>query len=404
MEGRILVHQKENRFFPVILSVGMLLTLLLSACKPTDIEEAQSGLTITSSNSETGTLQFQQTFSNGFSVDASYTQPKDVNTNAVSVYSVEYASFLENTKKFTDLFFSDQDLPQSEKLVDENSNALPNGDQPTTLHWTMDDGTTLYLSNTGTISFETPLSESISWSYSDPDSDGGAGSNADAFTKEELDSYSKQEATDAVENIVQTLGLPFGEPVNVVTLDRETLQALQVDPKEEAAKPEEAPEKKETWTEDDECYAFYFQQEVDGIPVSASVVSNERGSSNGPSLKILYGKNGVVEFQATVFNQEDSEAETVSLCNVEEPLQTIIDQYSAIDLAGDQLKLSGISLQYGVLTRQSGQYLFEYTPVYTFAMENVINANNIHTSDYTEKDTHFTTYVFVDAETGQILS
>lgn len=391
----------NRKNFLCIMAAIAFVTTELAGCKPAELPDASS-LLVQNADSEMHT--FQQSFPNGFQVDASYTPPVDMSLDALPVVPADFFSFIEDPQELVKILAPGQTVTTMQGPQEVYQ--LINGEYYKNFTCTTQDGMKINGDNIGILSAETPLSENIQWAYIDPNTDGGLNSNASVFEKEELSSYRKQEAIDAAKSILAQLHLNCVGPTKVVALDHETLQQEEQDPQEVAANPETAPKKKGIWTEEDECYALYFAFDVEGIPIVKDTVVHDE-QAIGPYIRVLYGKQGLVQLDVQAYQPTSDAESTVSACELEPVLQSVIEEEKSIDLSQTQRVLQSISLQYAVRLQDPATLSFAYRPVWCFKFLNTIPASQMHATDSStsSEETYNTiSYTYADAETGHILT
>ena len=369
------------------LAVCLAAAAVLGACRPTDTEEPAGSAVVVSAADSSGSVQkLQQTFSNGLTIDAAVEVAPNIDQTAAKVVSVD--------PKPLDIDTAASVLLQSREITDRqtvNVGATAGGNETPAQQYFAADGSSLYVDPaTGSLSFETPLSQSLSYAYWDNENDSNY--NRDAYQQDSLPFMTKEQAIANVQEALQKIGLPSQGQVDVVALDRETLQKEAVDPAEFETKPDTAPEKKETWTEDDECYVLYLHPEIEGIRMDANVAPDV---AQRPEMVVYYGKDGIVSLNGAAYQETDDPVKTQPVVSAETAMKAFSDQYSAIPAQdGMEINASAIRLEYLFRSAGATTDTKELTPCWNI------------TASITTKDHHAdgTFFVHVDAITGKLIT
>ncbi len=370
------------------LAVCLAAAAVLGACRPTDTEEPAGSAVVVSAADVSGSMQkLQQTFSNGLTIDAAVEVAPNIDPNAAKVVSVD--------PKPLDIDTAASVLLQNREITDRqtiNVGATAGGNKTPAQQYFAADGSSLYVDPAmGSLSFETPLSQSLSYAYWDNENDSNY--NRDAYQKDSLPFMTKEQAIANVQEVLQTIGMPSQGQIDVVALDRETLQKEAIDPAEFEIKPGTAPEKKETWTEDDECYVLYLHEEIEGIQMDVNVSSD--AVVHTPEIVVYYGKDGIVSLNGAAYKETDDPVKTQPVVSAETAMKAFSDQYSAIPAQdGMEINVSAIRLEYLFRSASATTDTRELTPCW------------IITVSITTKDHHAdgTSLVYVDAITGKLIT
>ena len=195
-----------------------------------------------------------------------------------------------------------------------------------------------------------------------------------------------RQAVQKAEGILTQLGVPALTQPEVVALDHATLQSQEKDPKKVDMKPETAPKKKGTWTENDECYVLYFYQNINGI--STKGIKTLDGLLT-PRIVMYLGKNGVVELDAYAYRPTSEAAEVKPSMPVEKVVQAFTDQFGAAKLPS-AATVKTILLQYALRTTKADSDVSRFTPIWEFS------------GSAQEQDKN-SVYARVDAITGKVI-
>lgn len=354
-----------------VLLLGSLLVLIinLTACKPTDDDNSSAVI----GSAPTQSFTVKEKFSNGLSVSTQYTPLKNMNYNAVLCQPIKEVNFC------------DEQLLKKTLLPNKTIVNIQNVDNG--LEIRTSDKTNVFASKYGTLSVNTPLSESISYSYFDSNSM-GEGSNTSAFHKEQLTTIPKEQAIKVCQNILEMLGINV-QFDKAIVLDAETLQQQEQDPQKTAAKPEAAPKKKGKWSKSDECYALYFHQIYNQMEISKYCLRHD--SPDSPVIKILYGKGGIVSIYIQgIYQAEANPIKTVKVCSPRTALEKVIKMYKSSFSFDDPIEISNISLCYAVDKLNDNSNSFIWKPVWA--------------TKIIEQKSKNISYAFVEAETEKLIS
>lgn len=373
---------KITRVYAALL-VTAFSAVLAAGCKPTDDTPVSMAVTTTVSRS---VQQIKQTFANGLTIDANVTISKGMDTQAVKVIKAEPIQF--NAKTVQETFLKGKTVKEHKQL---NPGATRGGNKTPEEQYTTVDGSQLLVDTAlGQIFLSTPLSQAISYAYFDQE--GGSYYNRDAYQKQDLSFMPRAEAVAQVQAILKKIGIPEIENVDVVALDPQTLQKEELDPKKVDIKPETAPNKKGTWTEDDACYVMYFHQEMGGFRLDQNVDAAVPGK---PSIVVYYGKSGIVYFSGAAYQQTKDPVETKPVVSAEQAMQAFSRQYSAIPTSsGMEIKASEICLEPYFQSAGATTDACQISPVWRISA-------SMKTAD-TQGDGDFS--IYVDAITGKLLT
>lgn len=369
------------------LAACLTVAAVLGACRPTDTEEPAGSVAVVSAANFSGSVQkLQQTFSNGLTIDAAVEVAPNIDQKAAKIVSVD--------PKPLDIETAASVLLQNREIKNRqtvNVGTTAGGNKTPAQQYLAADGSSLYVDPAmGSISFTTPLSQSLSYAYWDNENDSHY--NRDAYQKDSLPFMTKEQAIANVQEALQKIGLPSQGQMDVVALDRETLQKEAIDPAEFEMKPDTAPKKKETWTEANECYVLYLHPEIEGIQMDANVALDV---AHSPEIVVYYGKDGIVALNGAAYQEADDPVKTQPVVSAETAMKAFSDQYSAIPAQdGMEIKASAIRLEYLFRSAGATTDTRELTPCWTI------------TVSITTKDHHAdgTSFVNVDAITGKLIT
>lgn len=375
---------KKYRLTALVLVAGIC-AASFSGCKPTD--DAPVSAAAVSSPTAASASHIKQTFPNGLTIDADVSIPKGINTKAVKIQKVEAVPF--SSEKVSRTLLQGHEIKAHKS---RSQGATRGGNKAPVDIYSIEDNCFLNIDPAmGQISFSTPLAKSISYAYFDGiETVSSTGkSNRKKFNKKSLSFMTPGQAVQKAKELLTQWGVPALSQVDVVALDHATLQSEEEDPKKVAIKPKTAPNKKGTWTENDECYVLHCQQDIDGIPVSKARISND----TQPSSIIMYlGKNGVVKLEATAYRPTGDKPETKQAVPVEKAVKAFTDMYSAAKLPS-AATVSAIRLHYGLQLTQANSDVYQFSPVWGFELS-MLSDN--------QKD-KMTSTIYVDAVTGKLI-
>ena len=209
--------------------------------------------------------------------------------------------------------------------------------------------------------------------------------NADQYQKlENLGFMNRQEAAETVRSVMEAFEIHLGDPVNVYVMDHETMEQ-QEDPTDVSG--EYDPNiKKESWTEEDDTYYFYFQQEYDGIPMIYNPYSGE-GYEVGEETTVMINASGITgALIMGCYTWE--EKEEVPLISLEKAVDTFFRNYEGI--VGVSYYVDQISLMLDILP--GDDYTARLRPVWVF------------NAQMTGEGYSYDSRIIIDAETGEELT
>lgn len=167
------------------------------------------------------------------------------------------------------------------------------------------------------------------------------------------DFASREEAYEQIKSAYSKLGIEISGQYDVYTYDYETLKKNRQDAiaKLIADGNEISLESDADWSAADNCYYFVLQQELNGLPVTKQdngYLTSETDIINGPSLDVIYTKNGI------------------EMLNIMDPyeLKTVEQPVAAISLE-DAMKAFGsfcVQLEGGSIRTITG-IKYEYVPI-----------------------------------------
>lgn len=373
---------KRPRVYAVLLAAAFG-AALAAGCKPTDDPSVSMAVTTTASGPA---QQITQTFTNGLTIDAKVRVPSDINLEAAKVISVEPVKLdVERVKK---LILKDKVIKEQKEI---QMGATQGGDQTPQQQYIAADGSTLLVDSAmGIISMATPLYRSISYAYSDQKND--TSYNRDSYQKAELPFMRKEDAVANVRDILKELNFPESTQIDVVALDRETLQKEEKDPQKVEQKPENAPKKKGVWTEDDECYVLYCHPEIEGVQMDG----NTSPSIRSAQITVYYGKNGIIYFDGAIYQPVKNPVQTKPVVSAEKAMKSFSEQYSALPTTAEQttIRVSEIFLEYRFQSAGATTDVCQLSPVWRISASMKAKEGNA--------DGDFS--VYVDAVTGKIIT
>ncbi len=186
--------------------------------------------------------------------------------------------------------------------------------------------------------------------------------NPDLYRDRELNFAESADVYRKVRNRLDEWGIVLGERYELLGLDHETMAEQEYVTNDRGEY--DASLKKESWTEEDDCYYFRCAQEFHGIPIYYYGYGVLRGYHNiGSAFKIKYGRNGFVEIEVNrPYDVQDS-GKTVRIISPEEAVDCLIRKYSNIIMT-DSVAVDKLSLQ--MLPERSAPGRYDLIPVWVF--------------------------------------
>ena len=365
---------------------GALLLFGLASCKPTeDVVSAASTVSASPSSQAAGTIpaSIQQSFPNGLTIDAAVTVPDGWDLQAVATQQMNPVVF--DSDKVAGQLLAGKDIANHQTLTPGPTRG--GNETPQDIYTTADD-THLNLDPAlGSVRLTTPQAEAISYAYFPEET--SEYYNRDAYTAESLPFMAPEDAHAQVCAQLVEMGLPdlSDGPYEVVALDHETLQQQEQDPKQIDIKPETAPEKKGTWTQDDDCYVFTLHPALAGEPADTQV---DLSLVARPTVTVYYGPAGFLSIEGG-FYEPAGEPAAQAVVPVEQAVQTFTDFYSTKKYASEEAAehVTDIALVYYFHSAGDLTDTCEIWPVWNFRVETGLESTP--------------QFVMVDAVTGLLV-
>jgi len=215
--------------------------------------------------------------------------------------------------------------------------------------------------------------------------------------------------------LYDTLEFPELEIAEAYSMDYETMQKHYQLYTEAMSRYGIQPEKI-TFSKDDECYAFFFRQVLDGIPVinviwqGGMTINSAAGGSDSAikiaagnsmpytNVSVYYDKNGVRSIRANDLYEVVESGEKKPLIGGAEALQVVIDHYSEILLASETIVQSMELCYVGV---PSGDH-YQLIPAWVFCIMQA--EERMNQTDGAGYPIYSYDYYVVDAITGEKIS
>ena len=182
---------------------------------------------------------------------------------------------------------------------------------------------------------------------------------------EDLPFADRKEVVKKIRNKLGKLGIVIGNDYICYALPHKTMEEQEIAYNKYGDESEE--NKKEKWTEEDDCYYFEFKPEFDGIPVDIEGYGDcEDGKGMESSdFTVIYGKNGFVEVSIINLYDISDTGNTDKMLTPQEALAALKEKYDALILTEDYL-VEHMELCYMPIFDAKGKYPVE--PVWIFTV------------------------------------
>ena len=238
------------------------------------------------------------------------------------------------------------------------------------------------------LSYITPKSRSIDKVVLDEE--GASFNNMEVYKDKELPFARSEDVYEEVKCSLEQWGVLIGEKHELFGLDYETMKEQEYVINE--AGEYNAPLKKESWTEEDDCYYFQCAQEFHGIPIYYYGYGVLRGYHNiGPAFKVKYDRDGFVEITIERPYDVQDTGKTVSIISAEDAVDCLIRKFDNIIMT-DPVVVDKLSLQ--MLPQRTTPGSYDLIPVWIFEGKEYWTLDDGTEAVVSDK------YMF-DAETGK---
>jgi len=176
------------------------------------------------------------------------------------------------------------------------------------------------------------------------------------------DFASREEAYDQIKSAYSQLGIAISDQYDVYTYDYETLKKNEQDSLY-------GNESSEDWSEADNCYYFVLQQEINGLPVTKQdngSFSAETTVTNGPSLDVIYTRNGIEMLNIMDPYELKTVEQSVAAISLEDAMKALGNFYAQIE-GGSIRTIIGISYEYVPIAKENNDKSgYDLVPCWTF--------------------------------------
>ncbi|WP_062107426.1 hypothetical protein [Bacillus niameyensis] len=213
-----------------------------------------------------------------------------------------------------------------------------------------------------------------------------------------MDNLSFKDYNDAlaeIEELLATIGFPKITVAETYSLDLKTM--LEHDVLYEKSKSYFGIEEEYIWSKDDEAYLFFFQQVIDGIPLSNKGLYEISGKEiNSTPIDIWYSKDGISNITASNLLKVTNSGEEKQLISGAEALKPIIDSYSEI-LLENETRIFSMELNYVAILQKDDSY--ELIPAWIFGIAETSDWPDGSTGESVTLDSY--SYYVMNAITGE---
>ncbi|MCM1251397.1 MAG: hypothetical protein NC321_01125 [Clostridium sp.] len=186
--------------------------------------------------------------------------------------------------------------------------------------------------------------------------------NMEVYKDTELPFAKSEDVYEEVKCALEQWGVLIGEEYELFGLDHKTMKEQEYVTNE--AGEYDASLKKESWTEEDDCYYFRCTQEFHGMPIYYYGYGVLRGYHNiGSAFKVKYDKDGFVEITIERPYDVRDMGKTVSIISAEDAVDCLIRKFNNIIMT-DPVVVDKLSLQ--MLPQRITPGSYELIPVWIF--------------------------------------
>ncbi len=182
----------------------------------------------------------------------------------------------------------------------------------------------------------------------------------EVYTQENLGFMPRSEALGTVSVVLTELSVDIMDDAEIYAIDSFTMQRQQEEEiqreidKQKAAgispiqNPTEGYQTKDTFTQEDDFYIFFFKMTQNNIPVtqkSYTIQASDR-ALNGSTARVSFSRNGIIQLHFSGIYQQQGVAESPStLISMEEALQKAYEEHNAI-ISTDKVTVTAIDFEY----------------------------------------------------------
>lgn len=216
----------------------------------------------------------------------------------------------------------------------------------------------------GYLSYSTPLRSYIRQAVRIEE--GFSDYNGNCYSmSENLPFADREEVLKEIRSQMARLGIVIGDDYVCYALPHKTMEEQEIAYDKYGDECEE--NKKEKWTEEDDCYYFKFNLDFDGMPVDMEGYGDcEDGKGMvGSELSVMYGKNGFVDVDIVGLYSISDTGRTEKMLTPKEALEALKAKYDSLILTEDYL-VEHMELRYVPMFDAKGNYPVE--PVWIFTV------------------------------------
>jgi hypothetical protein len=223
------------------------------------------------------------------------------------------------------------------------------------------------------LSYTTPQYQKIINTFFDDDS--LEEYNADKYaTGNNLEFMSITDAKNQIYQTLISLGIELSEQFTCYTLDYKTMQKEEIlydkwgDIIEDGSKT--------SWSEEDSCYIFDFQQEYNGMVINSNGYGDYlSGGLNGTTIRVIYGQHGIIDCSIDGVLEFEDTTEDESIISLDQAVEVVKDKFDLI-IQEYPLTIKKIDLEMLPITDKKDYTQLHIIPAWKFeVIEDIVDTD-----------------------------
>jgi len=199
-------------------------------------------------------------------------------------------------------------------------------------------------------------------------------SSQKVYPAKDLPFMTQKEAEKKARDFLSLLGVTAGKRVQAYALDYRTMQQEQIKHQKDTAS-EGLPANKRRpvrkWTQEDDCYVFQFQLELNGISVSDQQQFGDpkaQTQTQGPMILVYYGEQGIVNAQiSNVYEASGEITGKTSPLSLDQALNILNSKFEDV-IMNNPITVTDIEFSYVPILKAANQENYLLTPAWLFQL------------------------------------